>query len=365
MPHLRQNRRLRRPRTWCSRQKQFILPTVCILAAAGLAAAVSSSSCVAQVLDHRDTSSRDIHLGHGVGSTARSSGLYSRFSRFTCNRSQAQISSDGSASPVAASSSQCPCCSWERSHECGGSSLITHHRTAVKFAKDPRGVMLGQEAHTSAFICANLFGLSKSTLPSKSNHVESVHSLTNRHPQGTQRVCQCWPSQPMLATATYQQQVVACYQKQWCTGTHARSSSSHFVGWDCPVQRYPPFLSTDGGRRSSLSCGLDHMGVGRPQSEYGQRDKVKHEGKEDAEIGENEKADSGPPLKRPPLLITIGPQCAGKTTLLRELSERAKRRQGRDDDPALPILMSVTDIAIDDHPSVRNRTVRNEIIRLF
>ena len=51
------------------------------------------------------------------------------------------------------------------------------------------------------------------------------------------------------------------------------------------------------------------------------------------------RADEGP-LPRP-LLITIGPQCSGKTTLLRDLgsSDAADFR--------------VTDVAIDDHPSVR------------
>lgn len=44
---------------------------------------------------------------------------------------------------------------------------------------------------------------------------------------------------------------------------------------------------------------------------------------------------------RPPLLITIGPQCAGKTTLLRAIAGGTGSAAG------------VVDIAIDDHPSVR------------
>lgn len=58
-----------------------------------------------------------------------------------------------------------------------------------------------------------------------------------------------------------------------------------------------------------------------------------------------------------PLLITIGPQCCGKTTLLRKLD--AAGRKGADDDKDRSsdgvTVTTVTDIAIDDHPTVGAR----------
>lgn len=76
-------------------------------------------------------------------------------------------------------------------------------------------------------------------------------------------------------------------------------------------------------------------------------------------------AAGGRGLTRPPLLITIGPQCAGKTSLLKELAEKseseaARERGGRngggDGDGRVTAgspLQPVTDVTIDDHPLVR------------
>lgn len=58
--------------------------------------------------------------------------------------------------------------------------------------------------------------------------------------------------------------------------------------------------------------------------------------------------------RRSPLIITIGPQCAGKTTLLRSLAARAGTRGDTGGD-AESMVPTVTDVAIDDHPSVRQR----------
>ena len=63
---------------------------------------------------------------------------------------------------------------------------------------------------------------------------------------------------------------------------------------------------------------------------------------------------------RAPLLVTIGPQCAGKTTLLRTLSLARRTGEGGggdngsggDGDGAARSAVSVRDVAIDDHPSV-------------
>lgn len=63
---------------------------------------------------------------------------------------------------------------------------------------------------------------------------------------------------------------------------------------------------------------------------------------------------------RSPLLITIGPQCAGKTTLLRSLAARARAggdsRRGSSSSSgpgdAGREILTVTDVSIDDHPSV-------------
>lgn len=70
-----------------------------------------------------------------------------------------------------------------------------------------------------------------------------------------------------------------------------------------------------------------------------------------------------PAHQRPPMLITIGPQCAGKTTLLGRLADTARRRQekGSSSSPSpsssdtSAAITSLTDVAIDDHPSVRSR----------
>ncbi len=67
---------------------------------------------------------------------------------------------------------------------------------------------------------------------------------------------------------------------------------------------------------------------------------------------------------RPPLLITIGPQCAGKTSLLRGLAEKSEaaggqgRRGGGRDGAGRggSPVPHVTDVTIDDHPSVRFRS---------
>ena len=66
---------------------------------------------------------------------------------------------------------------------------------------------------------------------------------------------------------------------------------------------------------------------------------------------------------RAPLLVTIGPQCAGKTTLLKALSSgrpagegrggRPGDSRGRGGDSVERSAVSVRDVAIDDHPSVR------------
>lgn len=62
-------------------------------------------------------------------------------------------------------------------------------------------------------------------------------------------------------------------------------------------------------------------------------------------------------LTRPPLLITIGPQCAGKTSLLRALAakseEAARQREGTVSGSSESDVPSLTDVTIDDHPSVR------------
>lgn len=82
-----------------------------------------------------------------------------------------------------------------------------------------------------------------------------------------------------------------------------------------------------------------------------------------AENEDRERFETSPPAwaagRRSPLLITIGPQCAGKTMLLRSLAARARTRgdssinsdnssaggAGRE-------IRTVTDVSIDDHPSV-------------
>lgn len=57
---------------------------------------------------------------------------------------------------------------------------------------------------------------------------------------------------------------------------------------------------------------------------------------------------------RAPLLVTIGPQCAGKTTLLRALSSgRPAGEGGGGGDSVERSAVSVRDVAIDDHPAVR------------
>ena len=78
---------------------------------------------------------------------------------------------------------------------------------------------------------------------------------------------------------------------------------------------------------------------------------------------------SGGGQTRPALLITIGPQCAGKTTLLQGLAAKSKaarqsqrQREGEADNGGggggggggKSSVPSVTDVTIDDHPSVRD-----------
>ncbi|CAN0037806.1 unnamed protein product, partial [Ectocarpus sp. 13 AM-2016] len=69
---------------------------------------------------------------------------------------------------------------------------------------------------------------------------------------------------------------------------------------------------------------------------------------------------------RPALLVTIGPQCAGKTSLLRALAAKseAAREERRSsggggmtsgDTAAAAAVPSVADITIDDHPSVYHK----------
>ncbi|CAM9807672.1 unnamed protein product [Pylaiella littoralis] len=62
----------------------------------------------------------------------------------------------------------------------------------------------------------------------------------------------------------------------------------------------------------------------------------------------------------PPLLITIGPQCAGKTSLLRGLAAKSKvaRERGGGDEGGGntgSVVPSVTDVTIDDDPSVYHK----------
>lgn len=72
-------------------------------------------------------------------------------------------------------------------------------------------------------------------------------------------------------------------------------------------------------------------------------------------------------LTRPPLLITIGPQCAGKTSLLKGLaakseSEAARDSHGGDGGSGGSPVPSVTDVTIDDHPSVRPGSCRAAVL---
>lgn len=64
-----------------------------------------------------------------------------------------------------------------------------------------------------------------------------------------------------------------------------------------------------------------------------------------------------PGTPRPPLLITIGPQCSGKTTVLRSLATRARalreEEKKMEQDSTVSSVTSVTDVTIDDHPAVR------------
>eukprot|EP00903_Cladosiphon_okamuranus_P007176 g6968.t1 len=71
----------------------------------------------------------------------------------------------------------------------------------------------------------------------------------------------------------------------------------------------------------------------------------------------------GSGLTRPPLLITIGPQCAGKTSLLQGLAAKcraAREREATDSSSrggggGKSGIPSVTDVTIDDHPSVYHK----------
>lgn len=55
---------------------------------------------------------------------------------------------------------------------------------------------------------------------------------------------------------------------------------------------------------------------------------------------------------KPPLLITIGPQCCGKTTLLRALAARGSKTEEVDPASGGVTVATVIDIAIDDYPEV-------------
>ncbi|CAM9524964.1 unnamed protein product, partial [Scytosiphon promiscuus] len=60
--------------------------------------------------------------------------------------------------------------------------------------------------------------------------------------------------------------------------------------------------------------------------------------------------------RRPPMLVTIGPQCAGKTSLLRALAAKSEAARERAEDAGAvaggAIAPPVMDVAIDDQPSV-------------
>lgn len=88
-----------------------------------------------------------------------------------------------------------------------------------------------------------------------------------------------------------------------------------------------------------------------------------------AENEDGECLETSPPAwaagRRSPLLITIGPQCAGKTTLLRSLAARARTRGDSSSDSSSAgdagrEITTVTDVSIDDHPSVSEYECRTK-----
>lgn len=79
------------------------------------------------------------------------------------------------------------------------------------------------------------------------------------------------------------------------------------------------------------------------------------------EVDRADFAPEWPGTAAPPVLVTIGPQCAGKTSLLRALAARARGKaegegstssDGGRSGGGRPLESYVTDVSIDDHPQV-------------
>lgn len=210
------------------------------------------------------------------------------------------------------------------------------------------GTPLHEGMHHSSFISTDYLRLIRPpTSTEGTNHLHPVKTSSNPSPRSAKARQEMIPWIPTVMAAppkgsgTYHEwemnaDTLLRYKSPgivgWGRGPNARPLSSHL--------RYSRFVTK---RAAPVPSKASHQRKESPMLFAGAaRD----------DIGDDAGGVEPGAALRPPLLITIGPQCAGKTTLLRELSASARIGEPERGGTAVPTVTPVTDIAIDDHPAV-------------
>lgn len=334
MPKVTTRRRSSRARASQPRRQQFLLH--CSIAAAVLALVLAFSDAESMRAHHHDAGQ-----GHARPSKRRDTAATGR-EKFSI------------ASAAAASCSSTSCDDPRRSRRVEGNLSSSSSRGIGggaggihPFARTANGGAPGRGATarpaTTAFVASSSWPAAAAICSTREDSSRaSMSTMTRRrrrHAQPTQEQ-QPWLKDRVAGLAGPQHSSRGG-RSSWRSDAHHTTTALHFsredagglyVG-DGPCCFYGPAIPAlryvaSGSGSNSVPCMSAGGGV----------------------------AGDGGRLTRPPLLITIGPQCAGKTSLLRGLaakSKAARQREGTSSSSKSGVP-SVTDVTIDDHPSVRD-----------
>lgn len=335
MPKVTTRRRSSRARASQPRRQQFLLH--CSIAAAVLALVLAFSDAESMRAHHHDAGQ-----GHARPSKRRDTAATGREKFSIASAAAASCSSTSCDDPRRSRRVEGNLSSSSSSRGIGGGAGGIH-----PFARTANGGAPGRGATarpaTTAFVASSSWPAAAAICSTREDSSRaSMSTMTRRrrrHAQPTQEQ-QPWLKDRVAGLAGPQHSSRGG-RSSWRSDAHHTTTALHFsredagglyVG-DGPCCFYGPAIPAlryvaSGSGSNSVPCMSAGGGV----------------------------AGDGGRLTRPPLLITIGPQCAGKTSLLRGLaakSKAARQREGTSSSSKSGVP-SVTDVTIDDHPSVRD-----------